>query len=270
MLQRPCHAAYVIFPRLAARAPGGAAGLASAAGPSAAAAAPRPPPPPPLMDVSLSLAAAAFPEVLIPGRPFTLIGVDPDVNGALATLRWADGGALLAASTAAEALAAAEAAVHDMPVEVLRLGTRDKRQACPAALAALLRALAPAGGGAAAAVEHSTPQHLSGKHAWYGIGYSSGLLSGLLAAQGLPWQRVSASGWKRDMALHKRGKEGSLSLAARLFPAAAAASLTRKKDHGRAEALLIAAWAAGVRAHGIVAPADEEEGEAGSEEEEEQ
>jgi hypothetical protein len=48
------------------------------------------------------------------------------------------------------------------------------------------------------------------------------------------------------MGLRKQGKEGSIALACHLLPAAAP-QLKRKKDHGRAEALLLAAYALGVR-----------------------
>lgn len=42
-----------------------------------------------------------------------------------------------------------------------------------------------------AVMEYSMPPHASGKFAWFGIGFASGLLNGLLAAQGIPCQRVA-------------------------------------------------------------------------------
>ena len=65
------------------------------------------------------------------------------------------------------------------------------------------------------------------------------------------------------MGLWRQGKEGSLALARQLFPQAEPL-LRRKKDHGRAEAILIAAWALGVRARALAGPSA-----SGSEEEEE-
>lgn len=141
-----------------------------------------------------------------------------------------------------------------MPIETLKLGSRDKKQINPVVLSEVLHRIATEEGPGSsntvlgAALEHTTPQHLSGKHAWYGIGFSTGMLSGLLTAHNIPYQRVNAAVWKRQMGLFRLGKEGSLALAHQLFPAAAAVSLKRKKDHGRAEALLIAAWALGIRA----------------------
>ncbi len=54
----------------------------------------------------------------------------------------------------------------------------------------------------------------------YGMGFSFGLLTGLLASQGIPHHRVDASLWKRHMGLFRQGKEGSLLLARQLFPQA--------------------------------------------------
>jgi hypothetical protein len=165
----------------------------------------------------------AFPELLQPGTSAVLIGVDPDVHGALAMLRWRNAGAL-AGATPLQLVAAAEVEVHDMPIEIWKLGKRDKKHPDAVALDALLRTLRGDGSGGAgtavvrAAVEYTTPQHLSGKHAWYGIGFASGVLGGVMVAQGLPFQRVSAGAWKRQMGLLRQGKEGSLALAAQLFP----------------------------------------------------
>jgi len=53
-----------------------------------------------------------------------------------------------------------------------------------------------------------------------------------------PWMLVRPRAWKKDMGL-TADKDESLALARHLFPTA---PLTRKKDNGRAEALLIAEW----------------------------
>ncbi len=54
------------------------------------------------------------------------------------------------------------------------------------------------------------------------MGFSFGLLQGLLTAQGIRYQRVDASAWKRHLGLFRLGKDGSLSLARQLFPQAEA------------------------------------------------
>jgi hypothetical protein len=183
-----------------------------------------------------------------PGGQAVVIGVDPDISGAVAVLRWTMRPLPLELEACPSPLDDVVAEVHDMPVETWALGKRAKRQACAASLLALFRgstATALAAGDAVhAAVEHNTPPHMCGKFAWYGIGYSTGVLTGVLEAAGVPHERVSASRWKSDLGLRKQGKVGSLMLARSLFPGV---SLARKKDHGRAEALLIAAWAMGLR-----------------------
>lgn len=55
------------------------------------------------------------------------------------------------------------------------------------------------------------------------------------------------SSWKKDLGLVKLGKAGSLELARILFEDQKDVYLTRKKDHGRAESMLIGAWALGLR-----------------------
>lgn len=72
-----------------------------------------------------------------------------------------------------------------------------------------------------------------------GLGYGA-----LLAAcymSGVRVHIVSAAVWKRKMGLAGKDKEASRALAIRLFPAVAQ-ELKRKKDEGRAEALLLAEY----------------------------
>ena len=67
-------------------------------------------------------------------------------------------------------------------------------------------------------------------------GYGFGVWLGVLAALALPHTRVRPAIWKRAMGLGK-DKEQARLRAIQLFPSA---DLRRKKDHGRAEALLLA------------------------------
>ena len=64
-------------------------------------------------------------------------------------------------------------------------------------------------------------------------------MEGILAALGVPTTYHSPSVWKRRYGLLGRPKDASRTRALELFPAAAG-WLTRKLDHGRAEALLLA------------------------------
>lgn len=72
----------------------------------------------------------------------------------------------------------------------------------------------------------------------YMTGY--GVILGYLHTRGIPYDTVRPGEWKKALGLKAGDKDASLALARRLFPNM---ELGRKKDHGRAEALLIAEWA---------------------------
>ncbi|KAA6426619.1 MAG: TRAF3-interacting 1 isoform 2 [Trebouxia sp. A1-2] len=97
-----------------------------------------------------------------------------------------------------------------------------------------------------AVLEHPMPNALNGKWSWFSAGYNCGIWKGVLLSHGIPFETVSAKVWKTDMQLIKAGKEGSRELAQHFLPQTML-QLKRKKDHGRAEALLLAAWGIGVR-----------------------
>lgn len=70
-------------------------------------------------------------------------------------------------------------------------------------------------------------------------GYGYGIWLGILAALRIPYEAVAPVSWKKKMLFDMpKGKDSSIIKAKQLFPAAAD-DLKRKKDHGRAEALLI-------------------------------
>lgn len=71
----------------------------------------------------------------------------------------------------------------------------------------------------------------------YGVGY--GTVIGILAARSIPYTLVTPAVWKRALGLTGKPKGASRALARAWFPHA---PLGREKDHGRAEALLIAEW----------------------------
>eukprot|EP00887_Chlorella_sp_A99_P007832 scaffold20.g7832.t1 len=210
----------------------------------------------------LPLEPPAFPELLTPGTHAVMLGIDPDISGAIAVLQWrnppAAPGAVASANTSAPALDSLQLSVHDMPVELWEMGTRAKRQPSAQSLISLLQqhtgpdpgagaGVVPAAPAAATAepaaqptapeppmvvravVEYSQPLSMSGKHAWYGNGFAMGLLHGLLVVMGVPYVRVHASTWKRQMGLYKQGKEGSLALASQAFPALAGTHLRRAR-----------------------------------------
>jgi crossover junction endodeoxyribonuclease RuvC len=72
----------------------------------------------------------------------------------------------------------------------------------------------------------------------FSLGMSYWGAAGVVAALGLPLNLIQPAEWKRHFRLDSN-KDLARGLAARLFPDV---KLTRKKDHGRAEALLIAKY----------------------------
>jgi len=97
-----------------------------------------------------------------------------------------------------------------------------------------------------AVMEYNPPLGFSGSYAWYSLGFAVGTFNSQFTTLGIPYQTVRAKTWKQDIGLIQQGKTGSIELAKELTPQAYSL-LQRKKDHGRAESLLIAAWALGVR-----------------------
>lgn len=133
-----------------------------------------------------------------------ILGIDPGASGAIAKI----GG---------------EVAVWDMP-------------STPKDLVDLLAQFKPHQTVAFVEQAQSMPGQGVASSFKYGVGF--GTILGALAALGIPHRLVTPAMWKRQMGIDK-DKEKSRGLAQQLFPTA---PLPRKKDHGRAEALLIAEW----------------------------
>lgn len=73
------------------------------------------------------------------------------------------------------------------------------------------------------------------------FGQSDGILRGVLGALGIGYITVAPVRWKNHYGLKGQEKDAARTLAIRRFPTAAL-QLARKKDGGRADALLIALW----------------------------
>jgi len=83
---------------------------------------------------------------------------------------------------------------------------------------------------------HSMPNQ--GVASTFKFGKAFGQVITMAQMMNCAWHFVTPQKWKGDLGL-TRDKEDSLKLARELYPDA---PLTRKKDNGRAEALLIAGW----------------------------
>jgi crossover junction endodeoxyribonuclease RuvC len=146
------------------------------------------------------------------------IGIDPGLAGALAILD--HHGALQA--------------LYDTPTLTLP-ASRGTRQDYD--LPGLVALLAPyAGAQVHVTLEESQAMPGQGVRSMFTIGVGFGVWLALLAALALPYTRVWPAIWKKALGLSK-DKEASRLRAMQLFPGA---DLRRKKDHGRAEALLLA------------------------------
>jgi crossover junction endodeoxyribonuclease RuvC len=146
------------------------------------------------------------------------IGIDPGLSGALAVLDHA--GALVA--------------VHDTPVLTLATSRGTRQEYDVPGLCALLTPYAASQAHVILEASQAMPGQGTRSMFTGGVGY--GVMLGILAALALPHTRVRPAIWKRALGLGK-DKEASRLRAMQLFPAA---DLRRKKDHGRAEALLLA------------------------------
>lgn len=89
-----------------------------------------------------------------------------------------------------------------------------------------------------AAIEQAQVMPGQGGSSGFNYGTSFGVLLGVIATLRIPRTMVMPAKWKRDFGLNS-DKEASRGLAAERFPDA---PLARKRDHGRAEAILLAHW----------------------------
>ncbi|CAM8878984.1 unnamed protein product [Rhodiola kirilowii] len=197
--------------------------------------------------------------VSINGASNLVIGIDPDLSGALAVLRTDSAGC--------------SAEVFDSPTLKVLVGSRVRRRLDANSIVKLLRSFgAPFGKplivqldtlrlffqlngygdllapGTTAFIEQSIPFPQDGKQGWWSGGFGYGLWIGVLVASGFSVIPVSSLMWKNEYELSgsQMCKDDSRKLASTLFPSLSE-QLKRKKDHGRAEALLIAAYGNGFR-----------------------
>ena len=148
------------------------------------------------------------------------IGIDPGLTGAVA---------VLTPEGMLEALA-------DTPTLTLKVQRGTKQVYDAPGLVALLEPYS--GLQVHVWIEASQAMPGQGTRSMLTIGFGYGLFLGILATLRLPYTAVRPAVWKRSMGLGK-GKEASRLRAQQLYPGA---DLRRKRDHGRAEALLLAAY----------------------------
>ncbi|CAL5428187.1 unnamed protein product [Camellia sinensis] len=147
-----------------------------------------------------------------------VIGIDPDVSGALALLKTDHLGC--------------SAQVFDSPHLKVLVGKRIRRRLDAKSIVQLLKSFdAPVG--TTAYVEQSIPFPQDGKQGWWGGGFGYGLWIGILVASGFSVVPVPSSVWKNELKLsgNRSSKDDSREAASTLFPSMSSL-LKRKKDHG--------------------------------------
>lgn len=151
------------------------------------------------------------------------IGIDPGNTGAIALLH--DNGDFIE--------------VADMPL--MALGKKNQVNAVELAniIGGYLFMAGSDGHRLMAIVEkvHSMPKQGVSSSFNFGMGY--GVIQGVLAALNIPMTLVSPQKWKKHHNLIGKEKDVARTLAQQLYPTA---SLARKKDIGRADAILIARY----------------------------
>ncbi|XP_039004840.1 Holliday junction resolvase MOC1, chloroplastic-like [Hibiscus syriacus] len=162
-----------------------------------------------------------------------VIGIDPDLSGALALLKTDSSGC--------------SAQVFDSPYLPVQVGNRVRKRLDARSIVRLVKSLeAPIG--TAANIEQSIPFPKDEKQGWWSGGFRYGLWIMILVASGFSVVPVSSLLWKKEFELTGAGstKDDSRRVASTVF-LSMSDMLKRKKDHGRAEALLIVAYGKGLR-----------------------
>jgi Holliday junction resolvasome RuvABC endonuclease subunit len=150
-----------------------------------------------------------------------ILGVDPGIRGGLAIITVED----RAAPQLIEAI--------DIPVT----GTGAKERVDVAAIRNFIDRHKPV----RALIERAQAMPRQGSSSGFKYGRAVGAIEATIALCSIPMEIVEPSAWKRHWHLPGKDKESGRQKALQLFPDAHAA-LARKRDHGRAEATLIALY----------------------------
>ena len=144
-----------------------------------------------------------------------IVGIDPGISGALAWV--SDEGFLLSAM--------------DMPT----LEVNGKMKVNPHILTSDLSFRKPK----IVVIEEVGAMPGQGVTSMFNFGYSAGILAGVCAGLGIPTVFYRPANWKRQAGV-PADKGAARQMAQRLWPGSRA--FDRVKDHGRAEAALLARW----------------------------
>jgi crossover junction endodeoxyribonuclease RuvC len=150
-----------------------------------------------------------------------ILGIDPGISGGLALVEITDG----AAPVLVEAI--------DIPV----IGSGAKERVDVAAIRNFIERHKPV----RALIERAQAMPKQGASSGFKYGRAVGAIEATIVLCSIPLEIIEPSVWKRHWRLPGKIKEAARQKALQLFPDAHAA-LARRRDHGRAEAALIALY----------------------------
>jgi crossover junction endodeoxyribonuclease RuvC len=148
-------------------------------------------------------------------------GVDPGIHGGLAIVEIADG--------------AAPALVECIDIPVIGSGAKERVDV--AAIRNFIDRHKPI----RALIERAQAMPRQGSSSGFKYGRAVGAIEAAITLCSIPVEIVEPPAWKRFWKLPGKDKESARQKALQLFPDAHAA-LARRRDHGRAEAMLIALY----------------------------
>jgi crossover junction endodeoxyribonuclease RuvC len=150
-----------------------------------------------------------------------ILGIDPGVRGGLAVIT-------IATTTMVTLIDA---------IDIPTVGIKAKERVDVQAIRTWIMAHRPQH----AFIERAQAMPKQGASSGFKYGRATGAIEAVITCCEVPLTIVEPSVWKKFHHLHGGDKEGARQRALQLFPTAHAA-LARKRDHGRAEAALIALY----------------------------
>jgi len=149
-----------------------------------------------------------------------IIGIDPGQTGAVAIIH--DDG---------------DITLHDTPTELVKKGKGSKTEYLPAEMAGILNSCRYGH----CFIEKVGAMPGQGVTSMFNFGKGFGLWLGILAAYQIPYTLVTPQAWKKVLMAGAGDKDAARGRAQQLYPQVSS-QLSRKKDIGRADALLIAEY----------------------------
>jgi len=151
-----------------------------------------------------------------------IIGIDPGLTGAVAII---DDGNII---------------IHDTPTTEVKNGKRKKTEYLPLMMSRIIKENIGSNG-CRVYIEKVGAMPGQGVTSMFRFGMGFGLWIGIIAALNIPYTFVTPQAWKKELMQGMKDKDAARIRAMEIFPNSGE-YLSRKKDIGRADALLIAEY----------------------------